>query len=57
MRCVEASRPGSVGFASCVGDVLLVLASWGACIDCPADLDGNGTVNVTDLLIVLDNWN
>jgi len=24
--------------------------------DCPADLDGNGIVNVLDLLILLENW-
>ncbi len=26
------------------------------CVDCPADLDGSGTVDFEDLLIVLDAW-
>ncbi len=47
---------GSVG----IGDLLVLLASWGACPDppdpCPADLDGNGVVGVTDLLLLLGNW-
>lgn len=40
-------------------DLLILLASWGACIDCgdcEADLDGNCTVGVSDLLILLANW-
>lgn len=58
MTCTPAA-PGDVDGDGIVGvsDVLLVLASWGACDGCPADLDGSGAVNVTDLLLVLDNWN
>ena len=42
-----------------VGDLLILLASWGPCADCddcPADLDGDCTVGVSDLLILLANW-
>ena len=39
-----------------VGDLLILLASWGLCKECDADLDGNGTVGVKDLLILLGNW-
>ncbi len=37
-------------------DLLELLAAWGPCADCPADFDGNGEVNVTDLLILLSNF-
>ena len=40
-------------------DLLLLLASWGGCLDCddcPADLDGDCMVGTTDLLLVLANW-
>ena len=40
-------------------DLLLLLASWGACADCddcPADLDGDCAVGAGDLLILLSNW-
>jgi hypothetical protein len=30
-----------------------VINSWGACIDCAADLNGDGVVDVVDLLAVL----
>jgi hypothetical protein len=44
-----------------VGDLLLLLAAWGACPDCPkvpcrADLSGDCMVDVTDLLALLANW-
>jgi len=36
------------------------LAAWGPCPappdDCPADLDGDGLVGITDFLILLGNW-
>lgn len=40
---------GVVGFS----DLLAVLAAWGSCPDCPADLDGNGEVDFDDLLTLL----
>lgn len=39
-----------------VTDLLAVLAAWGACPGCPADLDGDGLVTVVDLLILLGAW-
>ena len=36
--------------------LLLVLASWGPCPGCPADLDGDGTVDAADLSDLLANW-
>ncbi len=47
---------GSVG----IGDLLVLLASWGPCPDppglCPSDLDGSGAVGINDLLTLLGNW-
>ena len=37
-------------------DLLELLAAWGHCADCPADLDGDGAVGVTDLLSLLAAW-
>jgi hypothetical protein len=37
-------------------DILEVLAAWGPCPGCPADLNGDGDVNVLDLLDVLAHW-
>lgn len=50
--------PGDVDGDCFVGfpDLLLVLASWGPCVDCPADLDSNGSVGFEDLLEVLSSW-
>ncbi len=41
-----------------VTDLLQVILDWGSCppFNCPSDLDGNGLVNVEDLLIVLSGW-
>ena len=43
-----------------VDDLLLVINSWGACVDCPADIspapNGNDTVDVDDLLAVINAW-
>ncbi len=43
---------GSVGF----GDLLAVLAAWGACEDCPEDIDESGEVDFNDVLAVLSAW-
>ncbi|MFK7960290.1 MAG: PHB depolymerase family esterase [Phycisphaerales bacterium] len=39
-----------------LGDLLVVLASWGPCSGCSADLDGDGAVTLLDLLTVLANF-
>jgi hypothetical protein len=41
-----------VGF----GDLLEVLADWGACDGCRSDVDGDHTVGFNDLLLVLAGW-
>jgi len=37
-------------------DVLVIIASWGPCSGCAADVDGNGFVAVDDLLAVAAGW-
>ncbi len=40
-------------------ELVLLLGNWGPCPDegdCPADLDGDGTVGASDLAILLGNW-
>ena len=40
-------------------DLSLLLSQWGPCasmIDCFADLDGNGAVDLDDLVTVLQAW-
>jgi agmatine/peptidylarginine deiminase len=50
------STDGVVNF----GDILAVIAAWGACPDppapCPADVNGSGTVDFADVLVVIANW-
>ena len=36
--------------------MLTLLASWGPCAGCPADLDCNGVVGAFDLLNLLAVW-
>jgi len=41
------------------GFFLALLAAWGSCSDCgtcPADFDGDCSVSILDLLILLGNW-
>ena len=33
-----------------------MIGDWGACSGCATDLDGNGVVNVSDLLQVIGAW-
>ncbi len=49
---------GDIDFDSEVGfsDLLLLLASWGACDGCPADFSHSGDVGFTDLIDLLANW-
>lgn len=37
-------------------DVLVIIASWGPCSGCAADVEGNGVVAVDDLLAVVAGW-
>ncbi len=64
---IEASREGSEARkagkslrAGCgASDLLILLVSWGPCADCNdrvANLIGDCTVGVVDLLILLGNW-
>ena len=43
-----------------ITDLLAVIERWGDQCDgeedCTADQDGDGTIGIGDLLIVLDNW-
>lgn len=48
----DADGDGIVGFA----DILSVLASWGPCDCCSADLNQDGSVGFADLLITLASW-
>ena len=37
-------------------DIGLVIASWGPCPGCTADLTGDGLVNSSDLGLVIAAW-
>jgi hypothetical protein len=40
-------------------DLLALVGTWGACSvgdPCPADIDGDGQVDVADLLLLLEAW-
>ena len=51
--CVaDIDGSGAVDF----GDLLAMLAAWGACGACPEDLDGSGAVDFTDLVMLLAAW-
>ena len=42
-----------------LGTMLAMFAAWGRCNDCgdcPADLDGDGLVGITDFLFLLASW-
>jgi hypothetical protein len=45
-----------------IQDLLGVIGGWGQCLQphavntCPADLNVNGTVDLDDLLQVINNW-
>jgi len=43
---------GSIG----MGDLLFIIASWGACDGCLGDFDQNGIVNTSDLLHLISLW-
>jgi hypothetical protein len=51
-------RPGDVD-GDCVtstADLLLLLAAWGPCDECPEDLTGDGVVDAADLVALLAGW-
>jgi uncharacterized membrane protein len=37
-------------------DLLHVITAWGPCLGCSADLNGDHSVNVEDLMLVITNW-
>jgi hypothetical protein len=37
-------------------DLLHVITAWGPCLGCSADLNGDHSVNVEDLVLVITNW-
>ncbi len=39
-----------------VSDILLLLASWGACEGCSVDIEGSVIVDIGDILAVLVAW-
>jgi len=56
MSSADVNGDGVVG----ITDLLLLLASWGACpaapTHCPGDVNGDGRVDIVDLLAVLAAW-
>jgi hypothetical protein len=40
-----------------IGDLLIILESWGFCPCCSSDISGDGEVNVSDLLALIALWN
>ena len=57
-ECDTGGAPGDVngdGFVD-FHDLLLLLAAWGPCEECPEDIDGDGFVDFDDLLLLLANW-
>lgn len=53
-------RPAGDATGDCAADfrdLLLVLAEWGECEFCIADLNADGRVGMADLLLVLQTWN
>jgi hypothetical protein len=54
--------PRSLGDLNCDGevsheDLAMLLGAWGPCgAECPADIDGDGTVGILDFLLLLANW-
>jgi hypothetical protein len=39
-----------------VNDILMLIVAWGPCDGCIEDLNGDGTVNVTDLVLLISYW-
>ena len=37
-------------------DLLHMLATWGVCDSCPADLNHSGSIDIEDLLVLLTSW-
>jgi predicted outer membrane repeat protein len=54
---ISRSSPGMAGdgFTN-IGDLLAVIAGWGPCDQCNADVNNDDVVNITDLLAVIAGW-
>jgi hypothetical protein len=54
---ISRSSPGMAGdgFTN-IGDLLAVIAGWGPCDQCNADVNNDDVVNITDLLGVIAGW-
>jgi hypothetical protein len=54
---ISPSSPGIAGDGSTgIGDLLAVIAGWGACDQCNADVNNDDVVNIADLLAVIAGW-
>ena len=53
--CCPADLSGGDGLVS-AADLAELLASWGPCLGCPADLTGDGAVGAADLAELLADW-
>jgi hypothetical protein len=54
---ISRSSPGVAGdgFTN-ISDLLAVIAGWGPCDQCNADVNNDDVVNITDLLLVIASW-
>ena len=39
-----------------MNDLLEIVGTWGECTGCDGDINGDGYVNVPDLLAAIDAW-
>ena len=47
---------GAIDGIVIVSNLLESISAWVPCVGCSADIDGSGVVNVSDLLLIIDNW-
>jgi hypothetical protein len=54
---ISPSAPGMAGDGNTnIGDLLAVIAGWGPCDQCNADVNNDDVVNIADLLAVIAGW-